>query len=131
MSYEIQILFGKNEIAKYQLGEELTELEKEINLKSFLFEEKNEVKVFLKGVNEGIGWTEYCVVKNASNMTREDFMEFFREDDKLQTLTADDRIEIFSQILLGQSDFTKELLEEIFRDYGVTDIAIVDMHKKK
>ncbi|MDD8019126.1 MAG: hypothetical protein PHP42_12185 [Bacteroidota bacterium] len=130
MPYEIQILFGKSEIAKYQLGEELTASEKEINLKSFSFEEKNEAKAFLKGVNEGIGWTECCLVKNASNMTREDFMEFFRDDDKLQTLTADDRIEIFSQILLGQSDFTKELLESIFQDYDVTEIAVVERIKK-
>lgn len=59
-------------------------------------------------------------------LTREDFMDFFRDDEKLNLLTADDRVEIFAQILLGNSDFTKELLESVLLDYDVTDIKIVD-----
>jgi hypothetical protein len=57
--------------------------------------------------------------------TREEFMAFFRDDERLNLLSADDRIEIFSQILLGKSDFTKELLEEVLSDYGVANIEIV------
>jgi hypothetical protein len=46
-------------------------------------------------------------------ITREQFMQFFRNDDQLNTLSPADRIEIFSTIMLGSSDFTKELLDEI------------------
>lgn len=62
-------------------------------------------------------------------ITREDFMNFFRDYEKLNLLTVDDRIEIFSQVLLGESDFTKELLEEIFSDYGVCHLKISEVEK--
>lgn len=58
------------------------------------------------------------------NMTREDFMNFFRDDEKLSTLTADDRIEIFLQILTGGSDITEELLNELISDYQVTNLEV-------
>lgn len=57
-------------------------------------------------------------------MTREDFMTFFRDDEKLNLLTPDDRAEVFSQILLGGSDFTKEFLDGILSDYSVTHLEI-------
>jgi hypothetical protein len=63
----------------------------------------------------------------ASLTTREDIMDFCRDDEKLNLLTADDRIEIFSQILLGNSDFTKELLEEVLGDYGVSNLVIFEI----
>ncbi len=59
-------------------------------------------------------------------ITREQFMEFFRNDDQLNTLNPADRIEIFSTIMLGSYDFTKELLEGILRDYCVEGIEIVE-----
>lgn len=62
-------------------------------------------------------------------MTREDFMAFFRDDEKLKLLTTDDRIEIFSQILPGNSDFTKGLLDEVLSDYGVCDLIIIEEKK--
>lgn len=62
-------------------------------------------------------------------ITRDDFMAFFRDDDKLNTLSVDDRIEVFSTILLGSSDFTKELLDSILCDYNVTDIEVIEVRK--
>ena len=59
-------------------------------------------------------------------ITREQFMQFFRNDDQLNTLSPADRIEIFSTIMLGSSDFTKELLDEILRDYCVEGLEIVE-----
>lgn len=64
------------------------------------------------------------------NITREDFMKFFRDDEKLNELTIDDRIEIFSAILVGSSDLTKELLDDILSDYNVTNLEIIDNGKK-
>lgn len=49
---------------------------------------------------------------------RAEFMAFFRDEDSLNSLTVDDRIEIFRTVLVGSSDFTKKLFDEIFVDYG-------------
>ncbi|MBK8051749.1 MAG: hypothetical protein IPK35_00360 [Saprospiraceae bacterium] len=59
-------------------------------------------------------------------MTRDDFMAFFRDTDCLNILSVDDRIEVFSTILLGSSDFKKSLLDEIFSDYGVEHLEVID-----
>ncbi len=58
------------------------------------------------------------------NLTREQFMEFFRNDDLLNTLTTDDRIEVFSSILLGNSEFTLDLFEKLFAVYCVVHLKI-------
>jgi len=60
-------------------------------------------------------------------ISREDFMNFFRDDEKLNELTADDRVEIFSYVLLGSSDFTKKLIDEILSDYCVENLEIVEI----
>ena len=60
-------------------------------------------------------------------ITRDDFMEFFRDNDKLNTLTVDDRIEVFSTILLGSSDFKKKLFDDIFSDYGVINLEVIEV----
>jgi len=64
--------------------------------------------------------------RNYKEITREDFMNFFRDDEKLNELTPDDRIEIFSQILLGSSDFSKKLLDKILSDYCVNNLEIIE-----
>lgn len=60
--------------------------------------------------------------------TREDFMEFFRNEGKLNLLTPDDRVEIFSQIILGSSDFTKKLLENVIGDYGIDIYQLLEIN---
>ena len=57
-------------------------------------------------------------------MTRDDFMEFFRDTDKLNTLSNDDRKEVFRTILCGSSDITLKLLEDLLSDYNVEDISV-------
>ncbi len=64
--------------------------------------------------------------QTSKNMNREDFMSFFRDDEKLNTLSSDDRIEIFPQILHGSSDITKELLDELICDYNVHNLNICE-----
>ena len=59
-----------------------------------------------------------------NKINREDFMRFFRDDEKLNTLSTDDRIEIFLQILQGNSDITKDLLNELIFDYEVHNLRI-------
>lgn len=69
-------------------------------------------------------------MEDYQKITREDFMKFFRDDEKLNELTVDDRIEIFRTILLGHSDITKELLDDILSDYSVTNLEIIENGKK-
>ena len=57
-------------------------------------------------------------------MTRNDFMTFFRNDENLSSLSTDDRIEIFLQVLPGNSDLTKDLLNELLTDYQVNNLHI-------
>ncbi|WP_000474668.1 hypothetical protein, partial [Acinetobacter baumannii] len=58
------------------------------------------------------------------NMDREHFMDFFRNDEKLEQLTPDDRIEIFLNVLLGSSDIDVKLLNELLNNYDIRNIVI-------
>ena len=64
-------------------------------------------------------------------LTREDFMNFFRDDEKLNELTVEDRVEVFRTILVGSSDLTKELLDEILSDYNVDHLEILEIKNEK
>lgn len=66
-------------------------------------------------------------MKNYREINREDFMQFFRDDEKLNELTPDDRNEIFRTILLGSSDISKELLEELVSDYCVSNLKVINV----
>ncbi|EXV07431.1 hypothetical protein [Acinetobacter baumannii] len=57
-------------------------------------------------------------------MDREHFMGFFRNDEKLEQLTPDDRIEIFLNVLLGSSDIDVKLLNELLNNYDISNIVI-------
>ncbi|MDR2962597.1 MAG: hypothetical protein LBU90_03015 [Bacteroidales bacterium] len=63
--------------------------------------------------------------RNYKDINRQEFMDFFRDDEKLNELTPDDRVEIFRQILLGSSDFSKKLLDEVISDYCVGNLEII------
>lgn len=65
-------------------------------------------------------------MENCHNITREEFMTFFRNTEQLNQLTPDDRTEIFRTVLSGSSDLTKELLNEILRDYSVEHLDVMD-----
>ena len=68
---------------------------------------------------------------NLDNLTKEDFMAFFRDEESLNKLSVDDRIEIFSTILLGSSDFNKKLFDDIFSDYGINHLEIIELKNGK
>lgn len=65
-------------------------------------------------------------MEDYQKITREDFMKFFRDTEKLNELTVDDRIEIFRTILVGSSDLTKDLLNEVLGDYCVDNLEVID-----
>lgn len=60
-------------------------------------------------------------------MSRSEFMAFFRNDDNLNELSVDDRIEIFKYILLGSSDITKELIDSVLSDYSVSNLEVIEI----
>ena len=66
-----------------------------------------------------------------NKISREDFMNFFRDSDQLNELTPDDRVEVFSTILLCGSDLTKALLNEILNDYSVSDLEVIEVDQAK
>ncbi len=61
-----------------------------------------------------------------NRITRDEFMDFFRNEESINTLSSDDRIEVFSTILLGNSDFKKKLFDEIFSDYCVDHLEVIE-----
>ncbi|QCX53821.1 hypothetical protein [Elizabethkingia sp. JS20170427COW] len=65
-------------------------------------------------------------MENYKKITREDFMKFFRDNEKLNELTVDDRIEIFRTILVGSTDLNKDLLNEILGDYSVDNLEVIE-----
>lgn len=70
-------------------------------------------------------------MESYQKISREDFMKFFRDEEKLMELTPDDRIEIFRMILLGNSDFSKDLLDGILEDYCVDNLNITESNNEK
>lgn len=67
-------------------------------------------------------------MENYQKILREDFMNFFRDTEKLNELTPDDRVEIFRTILLGSSDFSKDLFNEILDDYCVDNLEVIELN---
>ena len=59
---EVRILFGKAEINYYEDHNELTKEMEEINLKKYTFSTQQECDAFLKGIEEGVGWTEAMII---------------------------------------------------------------------
>lgn len=57
-------------------------------------------------------------------MNRDEFMDFFRDDDKLNSLSTEDRIEVFETILPGDTDISKERLNNLLGEYSVDGIWI-------
>jgi hypothetical protein len=70
-------------------------------------------------------------MENYNQLSRKDFMRFFRDTEKLNELTTDDRIEIFRTILLGSSDFSKDLFDEILADYSVDNLEVIEINNGK
>lgn len=67
-------------------------------------------------------------MENRKKISREDFMDFFRDTDELNQLTPDDRIEIFRSILLGSSDITKDLLNDLISNYSVDNLEVIEFY---
>lgn len=58
-------------------------------------------------------------------------MQFFRDDEKLNELRVDDRIEMFCTCLVGSNDLSKPLLDSILTDYSVSNLTVIDLNEDK
>lgn len=67
----------------------------------------------------------------SKSMTRDDFMNFFRDDDKLNTLSVYDRLKVFRTILPGGSELIADLFNPILDDYNVEVSEVVSYDKSK
>ena len=67
-------------------------------------------------------------MEDYQKISREDFMKFFRDTEKLNELTPDDRVEVFRSILLGSSDISKDLLNEVLGDYSVDNLEVIEIN---
>lgn len=72
------------------------------------------------------GNSYYFIMETRNHLTRDEFNRFFRDDEKLNLLTVDDRIEIFSTVLAGSSDLSKELLDDILSDYCGESLRVIE-----
>ena len=66
-------------------------------------------------------------MENYQKISTEDFMNFFRDSEKLNELTPDDRVEIFRTILVGSSDITMNLLNDVLGDYCVENLEVIEI----
>lgn len=55
------------------------------------------------------------------------FMDAFNDDEFLNQLSPDDRVDIFLTVLTGSSDITKGLLTKLLEDYCVDDLEITEV----
>lgn len=51
------------------------------------------------------------------------FMEFYESDD-FDDLSVDERRQIFLTCLMGSADITKDLILELFDDYGIDHLEV-------
>ncbi|MEN2486165.1 hypothetical protein AAYQ05_00060 [Flavobacterium sp. B11] len=63
MRYSVEIIFGKDQIRKYNNNEAFNDFEKTVNFKKYTFETQAQRNAFYKGMSETIGWLEFEVVK--------------------------------------------------------------------
>lgn len=64
MNHSIKIIFGQEQINKFLAEIPFTDEEKIINEKEYHFETEIELKAFIKGVNESVGWLDFYIVNS-------------------------------------------------------------------
>lgn len=58
---------------------------------------------------------------------RDQFMDFFRNNDRWNTLSPDDKVEVFMGALHGSSDITADLLDDLLSTYNVSGIEVIEL----
>ncbi len=63
MKYKVNVIFGKEQVIKLFRNESLSDDELSLNVKNYTFKSLEEKRAFIKGLDEAVGWTEYCIYK--------------------------------------------------------------------
>lgn len=61
MKHTLRVIFGKEQIVKTYNNKALTDEEIKLNVKEYLFNSEEEKLAFIKGLNEAIGWVDFCI----------------------------------------------------------------------
>ncbi len=61
MKYKLKVIFGKEQVSKILNNEALSDEELNLNVKEYQFETEIEKQAFIRGLNEAVGWTEFCI----------------------------------------------------------------------
>jgi hypothetical protein len=69
--------------------------------------------------------TENNNSENLNQFDSNDFMDFFWDDEKINTVSENDKIDIFLNILNGSEDITVELLQKLLNNYSIDNIEII------
>ena len=89
--------------------------------------EYNTPKDWANFLNTSQSYYVVSTLKNTKLITRQQFMDFFRSEEGYAQLTVDDCIELFSFALKGKYDITKELLDQVFSDYDVDNLEVIEL----
>ncbi|MCU0417102.1 MAG: hypothetical protein MUE33_07940 [Cytophagaceae bacterium] len=61
MKHTIKVIFGKEQVVKTYINKQLTNEEMQLNVKEYQFTSDEEKQAFIKGLNEAIGWMDFCI----------------------------------------------------------------------
>lgn len=61
MKQTLRVVFGKEQIVKIYNNEILTDEEIKLNVKKYQFNSEEEKQAFIRGLNEAIGWVDFCI----------------------------------------------------------------------
>ncbi len=61
MKYNLEVIFGKEQVLKYSNNEPLTDEETNLNVKQYQFNSNEEKHAFIKGLNEALGWIDFYI----------------------------------------------------------------------
>ncbi|MEZ7914714.1 hypothetical protein [Macellibacteroides fermentans] len=61
MKHSLKVIFGKEQVVKIYNNTPLSDEEIKLNVKEYQFNSSEEKQAFIKGLNEAIGWVDFCI----------------------------------------------------------------------
>lgn len=61
MRHKLKVVFGKEQVNKVYSNVPLNSAECNLNIREYYFDTIEEKNAFCKGLDEAIGWLEYCL----------------------------------------------------------------------
>lgn len=86
-----------------------------------------ELNLFILGMSRA-KQIQHKEVNDTPQITRQQFLDYFRSDEYNEQMSTDDCLEVFATSIKGSSDLTAELFNEILSDYGA-DFEVEEKEK--